>query len=85
LQNVVEYAVNMENSLYICMDSIPPKIKSKSRNFIGSNNVTTIQDMEKLLIKDTLKIYGYDSEGKAMAAKALGISLSTLYRKIKGV
>lgn len=83
LQNVVEYAVNMENSTYICMDSIPPKIKAIKKRPSNTNDIITIAAMEEMLIKNTLKLYNPDVEGKRMVAKALGISLATLYRKMK--
>lgn len=83
LQNVIEYAVNMENSLYICMDSIPQKIKHIKESSPNIINITTIDNMEKILIINALKFYGYDTVGKKLAAQALGISLATLYRKAK--
>ena len=33
-------------------------------------------------IEKALRIFGDDTEGKKQAAKALGISLATLYRKL---
>lgn len=38
-----------------------------------------VKAYEKRYIRDVLKIYGWD---KAKTAKALGIGLSTLYKKI---
>lgn len=82
LQNVVEYAVNMENSLYICMDSIPPKVTRVGKE-PRYTRITTINNMEKTLIENALQRYGNDVHGKKAAAKALGISLATFYRKMK--
>jgi transcriptional regulator with PAS, ATPase and Fis domain len=42
-----------------------------------------IDHTEKTLIENALKLFGDDVNGKKIAAKSLGISLTTLYRKIK--
>ena len=34
-------------------------------------------------IRKALNIYGYDTKGKKIAAKKLGIGIATLYRKIE--
>jgi len=83
LENVVEYAVNMEKSIYIRMNSMPQKIIRTKEQSSRSFNILTIQQMEKQLIEDALKLYGTNVEEKKMAAQALGISLATLYRKMK--
>jgi PAS domain-containing protein len=43
----------------------------------------TLVDAERQLIDDTLERYGTSGVGKRRAARALGISLSTLYRKLR--
>ncbi|QEK11122.1 AAA family ATPase [Crassaminicella thermophila] len=83
LQNVVEYAVNMENSIYIRMDSIPLKIKKLTEEASKDFQITTIRNMERKLIENSLKFYGKSVADKKMAAQALGISIATLYRKMK--
>lgn len=49
---------------------------------VESREVVTIAEMEKRLILDALNKYGRDGRGKRLAARALGLSLSTLYNKI---
>jgi transcriptional regulator with PAS, ATPase and Fis domain len=39
--------------------------------------------MEIAAILNALEFYGEDTEGKQAAADSLGISLTTLYRKLK--
>ncbi|MHB8731394.1 MAG: PAS domain-containing protein [bacterium] len=43
----------------------------------------TLVDAERQLIDDALERYGTSGVGKRRAARALGISLSTLYRKLR--
>jgi PAS domain-containing protein len=43
----------------------------------------TLVDAERQLIDDALACYGASGTGKRRAARALGISLSTLYRKLR--
>lgn len=76
LQNVIEYAINMETEHVITLANIPDRVKSIS----SSNNTLTM--LEKNCIKKTIDQFGWTDEGKTLAAKALGISRSTIYRKI---
>ena len=41
--------------------------------------------MENQLIQKAIHIYGDSLEGKKQASKALGISLATLYNKLKRI
>ncbi|MDT3699517.1 MAG: helix-turn-helix domain-containing protein [Thermincola sp.] len=45
--------------------------------------VMPINKMEQILLKQALSRYGSSVEGKKKAAKALNISLATLYNKLK--
>lgn len=57
-------------------------IKEKSC-FANSQSKNTLRTLDKVLIYQALEKYGKDTAGKCKAAAELGISLSTLYRKIK--
>ena len=83
LANVVEYAINMEPSAYITTNSLPFKIREKSNDVGQSESVATIRLAEKELIRNVLSDFGSSVSAKRRAAEALGISLSTLYRKLK--
>ncbi len=83
LANVVEYAINMEPSAYITTNSLPFKIREKSNDVAHSESVATIRLAEKELIRNVLSDFGSSVSAKRRAAEALGISLSTLYRKLK--
>ena len=83
LANVVEYAINMEPSAYITTNSLPFKIREKDDAPLVAESGAVLRQAEKELIRNTLIEYGTSVTGKRRAAEALGISLSTLYRKLK--
>ncbi len=87
LENVVEYAVNIETGPVITMQSIPVRLR---RNLEPSTAETKplalkkqLDAVEKGLIENCLNQTGYSVEGKIQAARLLGISESTLYRRIR--
>lgn len=86
LENAIEYAVNMETSQYICLDSIPAKIRSfwfRKDQTRQINLEEQLQYYEKQLLQGYLKQV---KEGKTKLSdlpNALGISRATLYRKLK--
>ncbi|MEL7563784.1 MAG: sigma 54-interacting transcriptional regulator [Dehalobacterium sp.] len=84
LQNAVEYCAHMADGQYIEKIHLPQKIQQT----IFTNNdkplgIRSLDFVEKELIINALKIYGNSLEGKKNAAAALGIGLTTLYRKGK--
>lgn len=85
LENVVEYAVNMENGDQIRLDNLPDKILK--RNPESGNNRQSLKekldDYQRMIIEECLDKAGRSTEGKILAAKLLGISESTLYRRIR--
>lgn len=84
LENIVEYAVNMENTNIITVDSLPPRFKPEHKKQSGILPLEVLRrEFEKKIILDYLKKVGYSVEEKRKVATLLGISESTLYRKIK--
>jgi sigma-54 dependent transcriptional regulator, acetoin dehydrogenase operon transcriptional activator AcoR len=96
LKNAIEYIINISNASIPSIESLPPEIyefyhKSElkySRNAIDvgikkSNSYLSKEEVAK--ITDALKMYGNDTKGKAKAAEYLGISLATLYRKLRNI
>lgn len=84
LENVVEYAVNMETDVYITWGSIPARIRSMHNHEVISTTLKAqLQYYEKQIIEKYLKEIGYSVENKLVIAKLLGISESTLYRRIR--
>lgn len=50
---------------------------------LNISDVMPIDKMEQILLRQALTKFGYSVEGKKRAAKALNISLATLYNKLK--
>ncbi len=84
IENVVEYAVNMENSDMITINSFPAKLRLEHKT---QDSVLPLdlqcKELEKRIITETLKEIGYSVVQKRKAAKILGISESSLYRKMR--
>lgn len=50
---------------------------------LNISDVMAIDKMERIMLRHALTRFGYSVEGKKKAAKALNISLATLYNKLK--
>ncbi len=85
LENVVEYAVNMENSDKITFSNLPDRIQRTLTERITERSLLKerMDDYQKKIIEDTLAQTGKSLEGKLIGAKLLGISESTLYRRLR--
>jgi len=84
LQNVVEYAVNVETEPTVRPGSLPTNITrfgaaKKLRRSLGDK----VREYEKMIIREILELHEDSVEGKKRVAVELGISVPTLYRKIK--
>jgi transcriptional regulator with PAS, ATPase and Fis domain len=83
LANAVEYAVNMEQTPYISFESLPVRIREGAASPTPAPAVGVLRSTETEAIRRALGECGESLEGKKRAAAMLGISLATLYRKIK--
>jgi transcriptional regulator with PAS, ATPase and Fis domain len=84
LENVVEYAVNMEMGEEIKKENLPDKILKRQRSAGGKLGLKEkLDDYQRMLIEECLNETGRSTEDKIIAAKKLGISESTLYRRIR--
>lgn len=81
LKNTIEFAINLVDGEYITMNNIPPNIKEL--NEPQTSNEKTLKEIERYYINEALNKYGWDENGRLLAAKMLGISRATIYRKIK--
>lgn len=81
LENAIEYAINMEETETIKMENLPRRI---TMNLKKNNNIKDfVYEKEYQLIINLLDKNGWDVNGKEQTANELGISLRTLYRKLK--
>jgi len=86
LRNIVEYLMNTVHGREITMSDIPPHFTSVLQKPLTFNKnqrvIRALEDIEIEQIHVAMQTFGQTTEGKLKAAQQLGISLSTLYRKI---
>lgn len=85
LENALEYAASFEKGARISVSSIQPRIQQASPAGICTSLPLAgeVEKREKEIILKQLAQTGYTTTGKRAAAKNLGISESTLYRRIR--
>lgn len=91
LENAIEYAINMETSPYVGVESIPARIRkavqTKEIDFFADHDISLkdrLKQHEQRILQEMLKKYGHSLEAKRVIADKLGIGLATLYRKLEG-
>ncbi len=85
LENAVEYAVNRAEEPVLTEAHLPPRLQ-EIMNMHGKKQKIVqgkIAQHEKDVILELLERHGWQQEGKGRAAEDLGISVRTLYRKLK--
>ncbi|MDR1536060.1 MAG: sigma 54-interacting transcriptional regulator [Planctomycetota bacterium] len=95
-ENCIEFMVNMHDHGVLGVDCLPRKFRAAPpaknaaspvpepdapRPFTGTN-IIPLADLERLAIRHALGVFGGSAEAKRKAARALGISTATLYRKL---
>ncbi len=83
LQNAIEYATNVEKTECITLESLPDSISAGNPLKKYKTLADKIKYFEISMIQNTIKYHGTSVEAKEKAAKELGISLPTLYRKLQ--
>jgi len=86
LENVIERAALLSENGIIKVEQLPVDLKEKNRNFIDKNEISlsdfptlALDEVEIIMLKKTLD----ESSSLTEAAKTLGVSRSTYYRKLK--
>lgn len=97
LENTLEFMVNMiEQDGILTMNTLPRDFFTEDEEeqeekedgafqakISSEKDIIPLKDLEKKAIREALDFYGDDTKGKKDAAKALGIGLATLYRKLE--
>lgn len=85
LNHDLEYLVQELQRSTAIIKEIQKKVTVRSEKTQSAypEQLMSIDDMEQILLKQALNKYGSTVEGKKEAAKALNISLATLYNKLK--
>ncbi|HBD64159.1 MAG TPA: Fis family transcriptional regulator [Clostridiales bacterium] len=84
LKNSIEFGINMMEDNEIKYNHLPVRVQnSVKKTHIVQRLSDKVKETEKQEIIKAIKIFGEDIEGKKRAAEALGISLATLYNKLK--
>lgn len=87
LQNIVEYACNIETNNRISIESLPFKVRQHKHptehiSYMGTTLSEKLKEVEHAVLNEALQLCGKSNEGKEKIAEMLGVSRATLYRKL---
>lgn len=83
LENIIQYLISISgDKREITEDMLPLKLKGQTKHVVYKEESIPLFFLEKNRILQALETYGDTTKGKQQAADALGISLTTLYRKL---
>lgn len=87
LENVIEYACNFEQGIIIMPASLPSRITHLVKGVENTEDNLElkyhVRELEKKVIKKAIATHGGSLKEKGLIAAELGISVPSLYRKIK--
>lgn len=84
LKNIIEFTFSMAEGNEIKAEHLPINMKNninENENILPLSEI--VREAEQHYLKKVIEIYGDSVEGKKKAAKALNISLATLYNKLE--
>ena len=80
LENIIEQAFVLCRGGMIELNHLPPELRPSAGRGVHEGQPMSLETIEKLFITETLQ---RRNGNRKLAAKDLGINVSTLYRKIK--
>jgi len=83
LQHVLARAIIVSNDPFIGQRHLTEYLSQMGDESRQTPDIMPLDRMEEILLRTALNRYGYSLEGKKKAARALNISLATLYNKVK--
>jgi hypothetical protein len=89
LKSTIEYLVQISSQSVVTFDDLPKSMKVVYFQKIRENKsqqhhrVDSLKSLEKNALERALFIFGSTTEGKKKVAQSLGLSLTTLYRRLK--
>lgn len=84
LENAIEYAINFcPNGEIISREYLPPWLFDVAVAFSEENYKQKLEQSELQILQEALQTIGKSLEAKEQIAKKMGISVSTLYRKLR--
>lgn len=81
LENVLERAVNLVEGQVITPEVL--LLPEDKGDEMGGDDIVPLKEMERIMIRRALSKFGTDLRGKKQAARALRISLTTLYSRLR--
>lgn len=82
LENVVEYCMNVDEDNIIRKDDLPPHFFNNDLDNLNFK-ILPLKEIENREIHRALDHFGNTKKGIAEASDALGISISTIYRRLR--
>lgn len=85
LENIIEYGINFAENQIIDINDIRDRFNITSNSTADRKTLKErTQEYERQVIVEYLNQYGWNEDGKDFVAKMLGLSRSTLFRKLSG-
>ena len=83
LELIISRAIIVSNESFISQRHLTENLGPSVDDGAFAHGVMPLERMEEILLRSALERYGFTLEGKKRAARALNISLATLYNKVK--